>query len=127
MRESEQILRDHGIQLDSYTPGRHYALCPECSHRRSTAEHRKAKVLGVTIDHKGVHGGCNHCGWTFGNGRANLTHHVYRDAAGVERFRKVRNAPAASRASGSSGRTARAVGARAPRASTPQSSIASTR
>jgi hypothetical protein len=93
MRESEQILRDHGIQLDSYTPGRHYALCPECSHRRSTAEHRKAKVLGVTIDHKGVHGGCNHCGWTFGNGRANLTHHVYRDAAGVERFRKVRNAP----------------------------------
>jgi predicted P-loop ATPase len=99
-RSAEQILRDYGVQLDSYVPGRHYALCPECSHRRSTAEHRKAKVLGVTIDHDGVTGGCNHCKWTFGgklNGKGNsrdreLPSHVYAKD-GVPYARKVRNAP----------------------------------
>jgi RecA-family ATPase len=100
IRSAEQVLRDYGVQLDSYAPGRHYALCPECSHRRSTAEHRKAKVLGVTIDHDGVTGGCNHCKWTFGgklNGKGNsrdreLPSHVYAKD-GVPYARKVRNAP----------------------------------
>jgi putative DNA primase/helicase len=101
-RSAEEILRDHGIRLDSHAPGRHYAVCPECSHRRSTAEHRKAKVLGVTIDHEGVNFGCNHCGWTGGksykaNGRARgegfAATYNYDDANGRLVFQKLRNPP----------------------------------
>jgi RecA-family ATPase len=45
---------------------RYYAACPQCSAQRSTPAHRKAPVLGITIDTEGVHFGCNHCGWTGG-------------------------------------------------------------
>ena len=98
-----EILSRHGIKLGSVAPGRHYATCPQCSSTRSSTEHRAAKVLGVTINNKGAHWGCNHCGWTGpekgsgvrinGKERKDLPAYVYRDADGVPRFRKVRNLP----------------------------------
>jgi hypothetical protein len=102
-RTVEQLLHDNGIELDTYAPGRHYTTCPRCSSGRSTAEHKRAKVLGVTIDHEGVRFGCNHCNWTGpekGAGKGNghdhdrgKTFHVYHDEDGVVLFRKVRNRP----------------------------------
>ena len=78
MRTAAEILREHGIVLTTYDRGRHYATCPQCSTSRSTMEHRANRVLGVTIDAKGVQWGCNHCAWTGGgyynarpNGKAN--------------------------------------------------------
>jgi hypothetical protein len=96
----QETLSKHGINLESYAPGRHYAICPKCSHTRSTP-HRKSKVLGITIGDDGtVCWGCNHCAWTGpekGSGerqeRRELTSHIYRDKDGVVRFRKVRNLP----------------------------------
>jgi hypothetical protein len=97
------ILSKHGVKLGSTVPGRHYTTCPHCSSTRSSSEHRGAKVLGVTIDNKGVRWGCNHCGWTGpekgsgersnGKERNDLPPYVYRDADGAPRFRKVRNLP----------------------------------
>jgi putative DNA primase/helicase len=99
----EALLRKHGVELDDYGAGRHYAACPKCSRDRKTAAHRNDKVLGVTIDADGsVRFGCNHCGWTGpekgkGNGNGSggppLTSYVYRDKHGTPRFRKVRNLP----------------------------------
>jgi hypothetical protein len=101
-----EVLSRHGIKLGSVAPGRHYATCPHCSAKRASREHRAAKVLGVTIDDKGVHWGCNHCGWTGpekgsgvhinGKERKDLPAYVYRDADGVPRFRKMRNLPGRS-------------------------------
>ena len=78
MRTAAEILREHGIVLPTYDRGRHYATCPQCSTSRSTTEHRANRVLGITIDAKGVQWGCNHCAWTGGgyynarpNGKAN--------------------------------------------------------
>jgi hypothetical protein len=100
----EDLHRQNGITLDSYAPGRYYTTCPNCSAGRSTAEHRREKVLGVTIEADGsVRFGCNHCPWTgpqkgcgergnVADGPA-LPFYLYRDLAGVVRFRKVRNAP----------------------------------
>jgi hypothetical protein len=45
----EALLRQNGVDLKSFAPGRHYTTCPECSRSRSTSAHRQAKVLGVTI------------------------------------------------------------------------------
>src|SRR5262245_26763442 len=70
MTNATEILREHGINAPS-TPGRHYALCPQCSASRTTKEHRNAKVLGITIEPDGVTFGCNHCGWT-GGGKINV-------------------------------------------------------
>jgi hypothetical protein len=94
----QELLAKHGIKLETTAPGRYYTTCPKCSHTRS-AEHRKNKVLGITIDADGgVCWGCNHCAWTgpvkgSGGGRQELTTYVYRDADGTPRFRKVRNIP----------------------------------
>jgi uncharacterized protein DUF3631 len=98
----QETLSKHGIRLESYKPGRHYTICPKCSHTRSTANQKK-EVLGITIGDDGsVCWGCNHCDWTGpekGNGewqqrdRSELTTHMYRDADGVVRFRKMRNLP----------------------------------
>jgi hypothetical protein len=96
----QETLSKHGINLESYAPGRHYAICPKCSHTRSTPN-RKSKVLGITIGDDGsVCWGCNHCAWTGpekGSGerqeRRELQSHIYRDKDGVVRFRKVRNLP----------------------------------
>src|SRR5262249_41032931 len=96
----QETLTKHGISLESYKPGRHYTICPKCSHTRSTA-HRKNKVLGITIGDDGSVGwGCNHCAGTApekGSGerkeRRELTSHIYRDKDGIVRFRKVRNLP----------------------------------
>jgi hypothetical protein len=96
----QETLTKHGINLESYAPGRHYTTCPKCSHTRS-APNRKSKVLGITIaDDGSVCWGCNHCAWTGpekGSGkpqeRRELTSHLYRDKDGVVRFRKVRNLP----------------------------------
>jgi len=97
----ETILLNHGVRLKSYGPGRHYTTCPKCSRDRSSAAHRRAHVLGVSIEADGsVKFGCNHCAWTGpekgkGNGADGppLTTHVYRDQDGARRFRKVRNSP----------------------------------
>src|SRR5262245_24177577 len=91
----EELLAKHGIKLESTTPGRHYTICPECSAKRSSAEHRATKVLGVTIDSKGVCWGCSHCGWTgppkgSGGKREELQSYIYRDASGKTLFRKLR-------------------------------------
>jgi putative DNA primase/helicase len=64
LRSAADILRDYRITAPS-TPGRYYALCPQCSHKRKPAN-QKLKCLGVTIDNKGLKIGCNHCGWTGG-------------------------------------------------------------
>jgi putative DNA primase/helicase len=96
----EELLEANHIALDDFSPGRHYTVCPECSAQRSNA-HRTLKCLGVTIETDGkVFWGCNHCGMTGpekgagvkSNG-ADLITYVYRDVAGVTRFRKVRNLP----------------------------------
>ena len=131
------ILSKHEVKLGSTTPGRHYTTCPHCSSTRSSSEHRGAKVLGVTIDSKGVRWGCNHCGWTGpekgsgdrGNGkeRNDLPTYVYRDADGAPRFRKVRNLPGREPRFWLERRMAVVDGSRERRASTPRSSIAPTR
>jgi hypothetical protein len=96
----EELLLAHHIALTDLSPGRHYTTCPECSSGRSTAAHRTMKCLGVTIEAEDkVFWGCNHCGMSGpqpkpnGGGGPELTAYVYRDAAGVARFRKVRNLP----------------------------------
>lgn len=92
----KDLLAKYGIKIERTTPGRFYAACPKCSATRKTAEHRKANVLGVTIENDGsACWGCNHCGWTGperGRQQELLTY-IYRDAGGAPRFRKVRNAP----------------------------------
>jgi putative DNA primase/helicase len=96
----EELLQAHHIALDDLSPGRHYAVCPECSPTRARA-HRMLKCLGVTIEPNGkVFWGCNHCGWSGpekgargkanGAGQPELPTYEYRDASGVTRFRKVR-------------------------------------
>ena len=73
MRTAADILREHGLHPPSDAPGRYYTTCPKCSAERSKP-HQRSKVLGITIDGKGVRWGCNHCGWTDGayfNGKAN--------------------------------------------------------
>jgi hypothetical protein len=99
MAQRADLLAEHGIKLKKATAGRHYTTCPKCSGTRSHA-HQDHKVLGVTIEADGsVRWGCNHCQWTGpekgkGNGQdGELQAYVYRDAEGVPRFRKVRNAP----------------------------------
>jgi hypothetical protein len=59
----DELLAKHSIKLASTAPGRYYTTCPQCSPTRSSAEHRAAKVLGVTVDGKGVCWGCTHCDW----------------------------------------------------------------
>src|SRR5262245_49552901 len=91
-----ELLAKHAIKLDDTAAGRHYTTCPKCSATRSHAN-QKNKVLGVTVETDGsIRWGCNHCGWTGpekGNGHdRELQAYVYRDADGVPRFRKVRNA-----------------------------------
>ena len=98
----EQLFAANRIPLKDLSPGRHYTTCPQCSGTRTRA-HQTLKCLGVTIEaDASVRWGCNHCGWTGpekGNGAGNgasgqpLTTYEYRDAAGVIRFRKVRNSP----------------------------------
>jgi RecA-family ATPase len=69
----DDILATNNLHLPSTKPGRYYVPCPKCSTGRRR-EHRLLKVLGITIDDKGVNWGCNHCGWTGGgytNGRGN--------------------------------------------------------
>jgi len=76
--------------------------CIRCSPGRSTEAHRKAKVLGVTIDNIGVKFGCNHCRWTGGgyfrsnsSGRNDGFPAVYdyHNKEGKLFFQKVRNYP----------------------------------
>jgi putative DNA primase/helicase len=105
MQTAADILHKYGLPLRDIAPGRYYTLCPKCSAERSTAAHRAAKVLGVTIDGQGVMWGCNHCNWTNGeyyNGRANgwdrstrgfAATHDYTDADGMVLAQKVRNPP----------------------------------
>ena len=64
MKTASDLLRELDIPPPpSGSNGRFYTTCPKCSReRRKTHD----KCLGVTIDNKGVHCGCNHCGWTDG-------------------------------------------------------------
>ena len=97
MTPLSELFSQNGINLTDTRPGRYYTTCPRCSAARSK-EHRAAAVLGVTIDGKGARWGCSHCSWTGpekGNGAAGgktgiTPTYVYRDAAGVPRFGKVR-------------------------------------
>jgi putative DNA primase/helicase len=91
------LLANHGIELATSTPGRHYTTCPRCSKDRSKA-HQGAKVLGITIEpNDSIHWGCNHCGWTGpekGNGARSTKIEItydYHDADGTLLFQKVRN------------------------------------
>ena len=73
MSTAADILREFGLRPRSTAPGRYYTTCPQCSAKR-TRSHQNNKVLGITIDDKGVAFGCNHCGHTGGayyNGKAN--------------------------------------------------------
>jgi hypothetical protein len=105
MSPQQELLAAHGIRLESTAPGRYYTTCPQCSDTRSRA-HRKAKVLGVTIENDGTaHWGCNHCAWTGpekgaagGNGQHRdhfAAVYDYYDASDTLRFQKVRNLPGA--------------------------------
>jgi hypothetical protein len=104
-RSPAEILQEHGIALQSYDLGRHYTTCPQCSASRSTS-HRGNKVLGVTIDSKGVQWGCNHCSWTGGayyNGKANgrdrsdiIARYDYVDENGELLFQVCRKADKSS-------------------------------
>jgi hypothetical protein len=63
MTESpEALLSRHGIRLQSYAPGNHGAVCPECSHLRQPA-HRKLECLIVLINSARACWNCHHCGW----------------------------------------------------------------
>jgi hypothetical protein len=69
----DDILATNNLHPSSIKPGRYYTTCPRCSAERSR-EHQWLKVLGITIDDRGVTWGCNHCTWTGGayyNGRGN--------------------------------------------------------
>jgi putative DNA primase/helicase len=96
MTAAAELLRQHGITLDDTTPGRHYAICPQCSKNRSK---QNAKCLGVTIEaDDSVRWGCNHCGWTGptkgdGQGENFETKYDYQDADGKLIFQKVRKVP----------------------------------
>jgi hypothetical protein len=98
MRSIDELLRAHEINIPSTAPGRYYATCPQCSPGRMRS-HQKSKVLGVTINGKGAHWGCNHCGWTGplkGNGSdrgaENIVTYDYLDENGELLFQKVRGA-----------------------------------
>jgi hypothetical protein len=65
-KTAAEILARFGLPPPPPRRDRYYTTCPNCSRLRSTAAHRKAEVLGVTIDSDGVRFGCNHCGWTGG-------------------------------------------------------------
>jgi hypothetical protein len=97
-----ELLQAHGIRLGSTAPGHHYATCPQCSAKRSTAN-QTAKCLGITIEADGAYWTCNHCGWkgstrpakTNGRGRRdeNLTTYDYPGEDGELLYQKVRNPP----------------------------------
>jgi len=100
MTTAADILRENGLHPPSR--GRYYTICPKCSASRSHA-HQKCKVLGITIDDKGVQWGCNHCAWTGGafynggrpNGRggdAYVTIYDYMDVNGELLFQVCRKA-----------------------------------
>jgi predicted P-loop ATPase len=94
------ILQSLGIRLESTAPGWHSALCPKCSHHRR-GERKNHTCLSIRIESDGVGVNCHNCTWKevfLLNGKGNshdreLTPYIYRDADGVERFRKVRNLP----------------------------------
>jgi hypothetical protein len=93
VKTAEEICREFGIRLPSFAAGRYYTICPKCSASRSRA-HQKSECLGITINAKGVHFGCSHCGWKGGgyyNGsggeRTNALNCYYSYGA---RLRKVR-------------------------------------
>jgi Toprim domain len=82
LRSAADILHDFRVSTPSSAPGRYYATCPECSHKRKQSN-QKLKCLGVTIDERGVQFGCNHCGLTGGA--------FYESGAGTDRHRGVRS------------------------------------
>ena len=94
----QELLHEHGIKLGNYGPGQHYATCPQCSKDRKKSGN---KCLGVLIEPGGkIIWNCHHCSWSGppkGSGArtsdADLISYVYRDSAGIVRFRKVRNRP----------------------------------
>jgi hypothetical protein len=96
---AQRLLHAHGIKLTIDAPGQYFSTCPECSAKRRK-EHQKLKVLGVLLKPNGkIIWHCNHCGWSGPSKGSNgakpeLPTYVYRDNAGVPRFRKVRNLPA---------------------------------
>jgi putative DNA primase/helicase len=94
----QELLNKHGIALDDYKSGQHYATCPQCSASRKKASD---KCLGVMIE-SGESGErvcwhCCHCEWSGpekgrSNGGDPSEHptYIYRAADGTPAFRKVR-------------------------------------
>src|ERR1700730_8968273 len=82
LKSAAEILLNYRITTASSAPGRYYATCPECSHKRKQSN-QKLKCLGVTIDERGVQFGCNHCGLTGGA--------FYESGAGTDRNRSARS------------------------------------
>jgi hypothetical protein len=61
MSDIGDLLTHYNINIPSQIPGRYTTTCPWCSASRKP-NHRRNKVLGVTITNDGrVYFGCNHC------------------------------------------------------------------
>jgi hypothetical protein len=99
METVSEILRNHGIHEPFGHNGRRFrTTCPQCSNKRTTAAHKNAKVLGVTIEHDHIEWGCDHCGWKSGesykpNGHkpnGDNIYYVYQEEGGAAVSRKVR-------------------------------------
>jgi hypothetical protein len=92
----EELLRFHGIELKSYEPGQHCTTCRKCSHQRKKNQIECLSVKITDDDHACWN--CHHCGWSGPEKGSTQTaktadYHVYRNTAGQEVRRKVRNPP----------------------------------
>jgi putative DNA primase/helicase len=89
----DQLFAENGIGIKNKGDGRYYATCPKCSNGRKKA-HQNNRVLGVTIKDGSAMWGCNHCGWTGpekrANGHADLITYDYCAPSGEAAFQKVR-------------------------------------
>ncbi len=93
-----ELLSKHGINITLGAPGEYRAICTQCSPKRKKKTEKDLSV-GLKED-GGVTWFCHHCGWRGpekgpGAKKEIIPTHIYRDAAGVIRFGKVRNPPGA--------------------------------
>ena len=97
MMTAQELLEQNGIRLQSYEPGEHSTICPDCSHKRKP-ENQKKECLSVKIDEKGATWYCHHCRWSGppkdptenGGDRSKHPTYIYRTADGTSAFRKLR-------------------------------------
>ena len=128
----EALLLKHGVRLNCYDPGRYYTTCPKCSRARTrriatprcSASPSRATDRRVGAAITAVGPGRRRATARTPGGAARSELRSTRDTDGAPRFRKVRNAPGRSRASGWRNGTAMAAGEGNAAVSTPRSSIA---